>query len=371
MSASARTEGKTAAEMALLLALLGGRPNSVEIDELAGAVTDWTCFLALARRHRVVSLVAKRLPPTAPPEKILAEFCQNSRQLSKLGMLQLAEARRLTELLESEGIACLLLKGAGLAIQTYGHPLLRDGRDIDLLVAPRHLQKTEILLSRAGLHMEKPTAASPARKALYRRYSHEYQMLTPTGVIVELKSRLSPTPSLMSITADGMLDRRAHIAVAGVSLPVPGKEDLLLYLCGHGARHCWFRLKWLADIAALLADRNMETANRLLLDAERLGAEVPALEALQLAHDWLGSPLPAEILDRARSHPLVRRRIPLVEQAILTSTPPTEPHFERMLNRAEYLLRPDAFYRLAVLERHAMVQIKGWLYQREGSACIP
>ena len=52
-----------------------------------------------------------------------------------------------------------------------------------------------------------------------------------------------------------------------------GEEDLFAYLCMHGALHWWHRLKWLADINALLGAQN--DVERLIDSAKAGGRGEP------------------------------------------------------------------------------------------------
>lgn len=350
----------TSPEFALLLASIGGNTNGRTLYILAQQVKKWSFFLSLGRRHRVVSLIAQRLSTTCgiPPDVVRA-LQQGWRRHTAISLLQIAEGQRLTGLMEAEGIACLVLKGAPLSMRIYGQPTLRDARDVDLLIEPRSLRRVEEILETAGLRLEKPNYRRGIGRALFRHYSHEYLLTAPSGILVELKTRLQPTGALLPLQVPAVLGRRVRISVSGTSLPTLADEDLLLYLCGHGARHCWFRLKWLADIAGLLIESTPEGLDSLLSSADRLGFEVPVLEALALAHDWLGSEVPEAILGRARQHPMVRRRRPLVEAAALETAamPFRKAGFERMVDYSEYLLRNDLGYRAAVLERHLMTRV--------------
>ena len=47
-----------------------------------------------------------------------------------------------------------------------------------------------------------------------------------------------------------------EVAVLDGSLRTLGDKELFAYLCVHGASHCWFRLKWLADLNAWLAAKH-------------------------------------------------------------------------------------------------------------------
>jgi hypothetical protein len=68
------------------------------------------------------------------------------------------------------------------------------------------------------------------------------------------------------------------------------RPDLLLYLCVHGANHMWFRLKWLADVQALLRQSGPQTVPRLLADARDCGCERAVGQTLALLHLLYGLP---------------------------------------------------------------------------------
>ncbi|MEG3164436.1 nucleotidyltransferase family protein [Sphingomonas sp. PB2P19] len=78
---------------------------------------------------------------------------------------------------------------------------------------------------------------------------------------------------------------------ATVRLRMLGDDDLFVYLCTHGAAHLWARLKWLADIAALIGG-SADGGVRYWAVARGAGAERSAASAMILANRLLGTPLP-------------------------------------------------------------------------------
>jgi Uncharacterised nucleotidyltransferase len=71
-------------------------------------------------------------------------------------------------------------------------------------------------------------------------------------------------------------------------------DDLFAYLCVHGAHHFWSRLKWLADLNALLASSEADIAH-LYCHAREIGAGPCAGQALLLCNRLLGLNLPSAI----------------------------------------------------------------------------
>lgn len=359
-------------EESALLALLSPQWDSLSLTGRLKHLEDWDFLLTLMKRHRVFSLCADRLlsvlsaSPGIVPDRVSPLLHNRLRANMLTGMRQISEARKLSALLADKGISCVILKGAPVSAMAFGNPTLRDARDIDILIDIRNLDEAEACLTGAGLSLEKPTFRSPFTRTLFRRYSHEYLFKTPTGILVELKTRLHPTESLTPLRTAEALGRRQSVRILDQTLPVLAADDLLMYLCSHGARHCWFRLKWLADIAALVAQIPEHTLLDQLEAARRTGSEVPLLEGLLLSRDWLECPLPPAIENAARAHPLVTQRRPLLEPIVQNSDP--HPFNDRNLqdacDKAERLLRADHRYRITVLERHLMVRLRSGILSR-------
>ena len=113
-------------------------------------------------------------------------------------------------------------------------------------------------------------------------------------------------------------------ALDGREAPGLAPESLLLFLCVHGAKHFWSHLMWLSDIARLAgAIPDWTTALRVAADA---GCARPVLLGLLLAHDLLGAPVPASVLEQARAD----RALPPLARDVtqrLCRLPPAEPGF--------------------------------------------
>ncbi len=82
-------------------------------------------------------------------------------------------------------------------------------------------------------------------------------------------------------------------------------EDLLLFLCVHGAKHLWLNLGWICDIARLLAAEKNLAWDKILEQARAMGCERMLLLGLFLADDLLEAEVPGEILKSMRSTPVV------------------------------------------------------------------
>jgi hypothetical protein len=69
-------------------------------------------------------------------------------------------------------------------------------------------------------------------------------------------------------------------------------EDQLIYLCAHGTWHRWAKLKWIADVAGLLARSPALDGEALRRRAEDGGALRRVRLGMGLARELLGAPVP-------------------------------------------------------------------------------
>lgn len=97
------------------------------------------------------------------------------------------------------------------------------------------------------------------------------------------------------------------------------ENDLVLYLCAHGCRHAWFRVKWLGDIARL------HTAERIDWDdcfeeARELEQERLLFIAQRLLKEVYGLAMPAGN-QRERDPQLPRALVSMTLNALAASEP--------------------------------------------------
>ena len=147
------------------------------------------------------------------------------------------------------------------------------------------------------------------------------------------------------------------VPLAGAAgLRTLGEEDLFAYLCMHGAFHWWNRLKWLADLNALLASTPEDGVERLVRGAEARGAGRAAAQALLLCRRLLGTPLPARLMATLGKSATVRWLEATALKAMTTGQGEHDPHDVRFGTSrgslSTFLLSRSWRYRLAELNIH-------------------
>lgn len=218
-------------------------------------------------------------------------IAQSAHQIMHTGLRQAAEALRIQQQLEKAGVPALFLKGSTLAVRAYGSIAVRSSMDIDMVVAPGDVPCAWQVLEEAGYVMTAPARALPAGVLrTYQTISKDSVHRNPAnGVKIELHWRLSDAAHESALPPPRewrQMEINPTLTLSTLSDPA-----LFAYLSAHGAGHGWARLKWLADIGALLG--NSEDGGSALWESARSsGAARPAASAIMLANTLLGTPLP-------------------------------------------------------------------------------
>ena len=375
------TDPEPPPEMRLLLACARKKLSAFHpehIVELCHRPLDWRLFLNLVDRHRVAPLVwhslhavdPLRLPDTVR-DALRRRVEYNTRRMLLLG----AELSRLVRLLEQAGIRVMPLKGPVLALQVYGNLALRHAGDLDLLVDPCCVQKARQVLADADyIQTHPPFELTPVQTAAFMKIHHDFGYTHKSqDIYVELHWRWSENAYLFPLNFEQIWHKRQSLIIAGVRMAVMAPEDLLPYLCVHGAKHAWFRLRWLCDIAELLDNGFSIDMDRLIERSNKLGVSRMLAQGLLLAHQVLNAPLPASVSQVIQQDSTVRTLAQVAYQALMqderywlpTATLLTKP--KRML----YLLRLrtdlkykwySLFHRLLNIEDWQTIRLPAWLF---------
>jgi hypothetical protein len=270
---------------------------------------DWQRLMKIAARHRVEGLVADGIlgAGLAAPDQVKESLQKHLRTVAMDNLTMARESLRLQLLADEAGIRMLILKGVTINILGYGSLGLKKAWDIDLLVDPEELDTACSLLRSAGYSRRSPDASLPdeAARELMKLGKESLWMNASGDLAVELHTALTDNPAM--IPTLGLNSPLQHVAVApGNVLRTLGDTELVAYLCVHGAAHAWARLKWLADLAALLGARTPEQIEGLHRRAVELGAGRSSAQALLLCADLLAIPLTSGLRMELRKDPVNR-----------------------------------------------------------------
>jgi hypothetical protein len=289
------------------------------IRAAGGDAIDGSYFLQVVRRHRVAGLVYNALLSAGIdlPSSIAQELAARAQAIARQNMVMAAETIRLQSAFDAAQIPVIALKGISLAQLAYGFPELKHGRDIDLLVPLDRAEAALRLLERDDYALALPAKQlNEAQRRAVVHYGKEVEVVHRAGKVrVELQWRLTSNPLLLT-GVDGNSPTQNVALADGGSIRTLELDDLVAYLCVHGAHHGWSRLKWLADFNALIAEKGSDDLVRLYRHAQAKGAGLCAGQALLLCHRLLQLKLPARLDEEFSENPRLEKLAAIAMRAM-------------------------------------------------------
>ncbi|PEW86996.1 Renal dipeptidase [Bacillus cereus] len=240
-------------ELKLLLELMKeeNEENIQRNKEELFTTIDWDHFLQLTRHHRVYPLIYMRLKsvdeslvPKEVIETLYEEYKRNTFQMIQLS----AEMDRVSKLFTDNGIQLLFLKGPVIAYEIYGDISLRTSKDLDILVKEMDFEKVEELLFGLGYKREEVLTILNERKWRYKDIVYYHPKI---GMQIEIHWSTQPL-SMRAPSFNELWEEKRTSSLTGSSIFFLGEDHLFVYLVSHGARHGWFRLRWLKDIDQMM-----------------------------------------------------------------------------------------------------------------------
>lgn len=248
----------------------------------------WDSFIQLTLHHRVYPIIYLKLnqirSSLIPADIMEALHYHYNSNIIK--MMQLTrEMNKICNKLSDNSIRTILLKGPILAIQLYGDMSHRTSKDLDILLDAEDLESAEEVMTQLGYELEDRDSLNHNWKdklhhLSFRHKEHEVQ--------VEIHWRINPNSS-DSHSFNQLWERKNTVQLLNQSFYCLGNEDLLYYLADHGARHAWFRLRWLMDIDRLLPKINSGKMDDYF---RQYGGQSFTGQAFILTHNLLDSKIP-------------------------------------------------------------------------------
>jgi hypothetical protein len=326
--------------------------------DLAAGDVDWTLVARIAERHRVEGLVwnALRHADVRVPDEPRERLRSASARIARQNLALTAESLRLAARFDEAGIRFLFIKGVALGALIYGSVGPKMGWDIDLLVPLAEIEPAAEVLEAAGYRLGMPSGPR-ARAALVRFHEHWKESVWESAdgtVVVELHTRLSDNPMLIPRVGSDSPIQAVEVA-KGRSLPTLATDELFAYLSVHGASSAWFRLKWIADVAALLSTAPPAEIERLYRRSQQLGAGRAAAQALLLCRRLFGTAIPAALAAELSADRTNRWLLAIALRKLAGRTLATELHNRRFGTLTIHLMQlgllPGLKFKLGELAR--------------------
>lgn len=208
-------------------------------------------------------------------------------------MRAVATLHEVHRLLTGAGIPSVVLKGPALAGLCYPRPDLRWYRDLDLLVAPAHLEAAVEVLEAAG-----STLLDRNWDLIHAVRPGELHLLTPHGVVLDLHFQLvnnAERRSRFRVDPTEVLGRAETVTLGGHRVGTPDATDSLLHLALHTALSGADRLGWFSDVDQAVRNRAPMWPD-LVARAHAWGVASLVHQVLLRAVGTVSTPVPAEVL---------------------------------------------------------------------------
>jgi len=316
---------------------LGFQTDAASTQKLRGTlaqVTDWDYLLKTAVHHGVFPSWYRRVAdscPEAVPPAVLSD-CQRLYKLNARNNLRrVGELFKVLDLLASQGIAAVSLKGLILANLAYGDMALRQFNDLDFLVRHQDMPEVKQVLVAKGYSLLTPL--TPSQERLHLRRDYELAFVYPKSsqsTELDIHWRF---PDFLSggLKAETAFRRKILVTLEGRQVYSLAPADMLLFLCLHASYHAWPKLSMVNDIARLLTSQGPWDWQSLLQYADRLGMRRRLLLGLSLATELLGASVPYEVAAMVRSDPVLFGLHDSLKKKLLSQAPMEEKFAERNL----------------------------------------
>jgi hypothetical protein len=176
------------------------------------------------------------------------------------------------------------------------------------------------------------------------------------GLPLELHTRLADNPQLIPSITVGSPTQSVDVA-AGIRLPTLAVDELFAYLCVHGASSAWFRLKWIADLAAILDGLPPAELERLHDRSLQLGAGRASGQAMLLADRLFGTLGESSLRSELERDSRIRWLAESASRQLAGRTDPREPTTVPLgtwrIHLTQFLLKPGPRFKLGEIVRQA------------------
>lgn len=284
-------------EFDLLLSCCADQHKPHDLSTVLKSPLNWERVLELAQHHRVFPALFTALQNhRVLPPAVQRVFAKNFQQHALKTLRFSAELKSILGKFAEHGIEVLAHKGLVLAQHLFGDPAMRQFGDLDFLMRPADVVRARVALQDLGyrpkLHL------SPRQEKAYLHAGYEY-VFGPAAdpSLVEIQWRVVPRFYSVELDMEALFSRSREITFEGQMVRTLGKEDLMLVLCVHAAKHEWNQLGMIRDIAKL-ASFDLDW-HLIEVEMRRLGILRIGLISLLLARNLLGFRIPHFKYDQA------------------------------------------------------------------------
>ena len=238
-------------ELVLALSRPIDKLSATAVNGAMQAVGNWDRFFAWSLAFDVEPVVMTNLREhfaTLVPALVLARAAAREQASRSWAVSQALRVVHVANTLKARGIDAIVLKGPALGLSAYGDASMRTFADADLMVRRSDLEAARDVLISDGFAPD----YQRSRELRLARAQHALEF-SKSGLKVELHWSLVSRYLRFDIPVETLWGTAQTQVIGGSEIKVLARAPLFLYLCAHGAKHQWERVRWICDVAQLAA----------------------------------------------------------------------------------------------------------------------
>ena len=274
------------------------------IDAYLSRITDYQSLITAASQHGILPLVYKtlqnlqtRLKETQKCDALLHELKPHYMTIAQRNMLMTSELLSIMRLLQDHQIDAMAFKGPTLSQMAYGDITLRQFGDLDILIRKKdRLRMMDLLLKEN--YIPEIDLQEKTKETFFDAVNVIAFFKPSTGVRIEVHWELLSRNYAIEWEESKLWGKQESSSINHREIPVLRLEQLLLYLCAHGAKHLFERLEWICDIDRSIRENPDIDWTYLLDEADNMGLKRMLFLGLALCEELFALKLPDTIKEK-------------------------------------------------------------------------
>lgn len=311
-------------EHSLLLSAMGATHHQrAQQAPTSDQPIDWVTLLDIADTHGLTPLLHIFLAkdPHSAPDTLLDQLNDRFRANALRNRILTQELVDILTLFDAQNITALAYKGPSLTLLAYKNLDHRQFGDLDILVKTEQVPLACDLLRQRNYQRSIPTL-TPTQENDYIRTDHEHEFISPDQLVhIDLHWSLSTRRFPFKTETDNLFERAQICQWNKQTINTIGSQDMLLLLCMHANKDLWRKLVWICDIDRFIRMHDSIDWELLVVNARTSQCEKMLYIALLISHDILNTPVPVELLNKARSEPLIAHGNQVIQASLVAAKP--------------------------------------------------
>ncbi len=261
------------------------------------AAFDWNAVIDLAAKHRVAPLLYNYVKRNQLeiPVPVLTSLKAHVNEQALANLFQTKELIKILDRLAEAGVDAMPFKGPALGQYLYNNLGLRPFCDLDILIHRDQFAKTRATLLANDFRPYRELSKKEEERFLDTQMGFEF-IRNDEQSVIEVHWSFLNTVHAFRLSEKEVWRKSLEMELLDRHVRVFSPAHLLVYLCAHGSKSLWSRLRWICDVAELVSKHQEFSFWEEVVQLARSSRSNRMLSTgLILANMLLNAPLPEYI----------------------------------------------------------------------------